>query len=69
MPKKIIINITDEKYEQIQAHFSKEAAVNAKEETFSGFSINLQGAEWGISWLEVSMNSTIDVGEVDWKFE
>jgi hypothetical protein len=67
--KKIVIELTDEQFEQIQNHLATQNKINADEETFSGYSFYLNCTEMGINWLEVEMNSKIDVGEVDWRFE
>ncbi|HSI89713.1 MAG TPA: hypothetical protein VK927_01290 [Adhaeribacter sp.] len=66
--KKLVINLTDEQYAKIQEHLSRNNKINAAEETFSGYSFNLNCTEIGINWLEVEMNTKIDVGEVAWKF-
>ena len=69
MPKKIIIDLSDEQAETLKKHLADESKVNQEEETFSGYSITLIGLEWGINFLEVEMNSKIDIGEVEWRIE
>ena len=51
-------------------HLQKGTTLNFENETFSGFGLNLNCVEGGISsWLEVEMNGILDLGEVDWKME
>jgi hypothetical protein len=67
--RKIEINITEEQYKILQQKIEKETLINLKEETHSGFQIKLNVIEGGLSWIEFEMNSTIEIGEVDWKLE
>ena len=67
--KKLVIEITEAQFAAIQNHLATQNKINAAEETFSGYSFNLNCTEMGINWLEVEMNTKIDVGEVTWKFE
>jgi hypothetical protein len=68
--KKIIIELTDNQYQKMMEHLSKGTSLNVENETFSGYSFNLNCVEGGISsWLEVEMNGILDLGEVDWKIE
>jgi hypothetical protein len=68
--KKITIELTDEQHAIMMNHLHKETAVNIDNETFSGYGFNLKCVEGGISsWLEVEMNGTINLGEVNWKTE
>jgi hypothetical protein len=66
MSKKLVIELTDEQAEILKNHLATESATNQSEETFSGYSITLIGMEWGFNFLEVEMNSKIDIGEVSW---
>jgi len=68
--KKIIIEISDDQHSKMMEHLQKGTTLNFKNETFSGFGLNLNYVEGGISsWLEVEMNGILDLGEVDWKME
>jgi hypothetical protein len=68
--KKITIELTEEQHTQMMNHLQRETAINMDNETFSGYGFNLKCVEGGIaSWLEVEMNSTINLGEVNWKIE
>lgn len=68
--KKIIIEISDDQHSKMMEHLQNQTKVNIENETFSGYSFNLKCVEGGIStWLEVKMNGTLDLGEVDWKIE
>ena len=68
--KKIIIELTDDQHQKMMEHLSKGTSLNVENETFSGFGLNLNCVEGGISsWLEVEMNGILDLGEVDWKME
>jgi hypothetical protein len=69
MAKRLIIELTDEQADQLQSHLSEQAHINQLEETFSGYTITLIGLEFGINFLEVEMNSAIELGEVNWKIE
>jgi len=50
-------------------NFIKVFLINSKEETFSGFSFTLSCTEMGISWLDVEMNSKLEIGDVNWEFK
>ncbi|WP_395051498.1 hypothetical protein [Flavobacterium sp.] len=68
--KKIIIEISDDQHSKMMEHLQKGTTLNFENETFSGFGLNLNCVEGGISsWLEVEMNGILDLGEVDWKME
>lgn len=69
MSKKLIISLTDEQAKKLQEHLSEQSKINQEEETFSGYSITLIGLEWGINFLDVEMNTKVELGEVDWKIE
>jgi hypothetical protein len=66
---KLTIDLTDEQVEKIRNHLGEQTSINLKEETFSGWTFTLSCTEFGISWLELEMNTKIDLGEVDWKIE
>lgn len=68
--KKIIIELTEEQHEKMMDHLQKGTTLNLDNATFSGYGFNLKCVEGGLSsWLEVEMNGTLDLGEVDWKIE
>lgn len=68
--KKIIIELTDHQHSKMMEHLQKGTTLNFENETFSGFGLNLNCVEGGISsWLEVEMNGILDLGEVEWKIE
>jgi len=68
--KKITIELTEEQHPKMMNHLQRETAVNMDNETFSGYGFNLKCVEGGISsWLEVEMNSLLNLGEVNWKIE
>lgn len=69
MDKKLTIKLTNEQAENIKRHLTTQSEINQKEETFSGFSFTLSATESGISWLELEMNSKVDLGEVSWDIE
>lgn len=69
MANKLTIDLTNEQVEMIRNHLGEQTNINLKEETFSGWTFTLSCTEFGISWLELEMNSKIDLGEVDWKIE
>jgi hypothetical protein len=67
--KKLIINLTEEQSEILKDHLSEQSRINQEEETFSGYSITLIGLEMGLNFLEVEMNSNVELGEVTWSIE
>jgi hypothetical protein len=67
--KKITIELSDEQHAKLKEHLATNQELNTNHETFSGFSINLKCVEFGFSWLEVTMNNTLDLGDVNWKIE
>ncbi|MEJ1222792.1 hypothetical protein [Sediminicola sp. 1XM1-17] len=67
--KKIVISISDEQYEKMDAHIKKGSALNLNNETFSGYGLILNNAEGGFSWLEVDMYTNLDLGDVNWSIE
>jgi hypothetical protein len=69
MSKKLVIDLTESQAEEIKDHLSKQSEINQMEETFSGYSITLIGLEEGLNFLEVEMNSKIDLGDVTWRIE
>jgi hypothetical protein len=69
MAKKLIIDLTESQAEEIKSHLSKQSEINQREETSSGYSITLIGLEEGLNFLEVEMNSKIDLGDVTWRIE
>jgi hypothetical protein len=68
--KKITIELTDEQHAKMMDHLQKGTTLNVNNDTFSGYGFNLKCVDGGISsWLEVEMNGTLDLGEVNWKIE
>lgn len=67
--KKLIIELTEEQAEKLKNHLATQNKINADAETFSGYTIMLHGVEWGLHWLEVEMNSKLDLGDVNWRIE
>lgn len=66
--KKIIIELSDEQHAQMMEHLRKNTEMNIEAETFSGYSISLCCVDGMISsWVEVEMNTKIDLGEVNWE--
>ena len=67
--KKLIIELTDEQYEQIKKEQIKSSKTNFIEETFNGFQFLLSIVEGGIACFEFEANNKIDLGEVTYKIE
>jgi hypothetical protein len=68
--KKITIELTDAQHEKMMNHLHKGTILNLGNDNFSGYSLNLKCVDGGIaSWLEVEMNGTLDLGDVNWKIE
>jgi hypothetical protein len=66
--KKIIIELTDEQHQKMKAHLERGAELNGLSDSLSGSSIHLCCTPIG-DWLEVEMNGTLDLGDVNWKIE
>jgi hypothetical protein len=66
--KKIIIELSDEQYEKMQAHQTRGAEMNAESESLSGCGIRLCCTEIE-DWLEIEMYGKLYLGEVDWRIE
>lgn len=67
--KKIVIELTNQQYDQFQKFLKEESEINQKEETFSGWSITVSSTEFGLSWLELEVNNKLDLGDVNLSFE
>jgi hypothetical protein len=68
--KKITIELTEDQHEKMMNHLQKGTELNMGNDTFSGYGFNLKCIDGGIaSWLEVEMNGTLDLGDVNWKIE
>jgi hypothetical protein len=68
--KKITIELTDDQHEKMMNHLQKGTELNMGNDTFSGYSFHLKCVDGGFaSWLEVEMNGTLDLGDVNWKIE
>lgn len=67
--KKLEIELTDNQYKLIISEIKKGTQINFDEETFSGYNINLNVIEGGISFLEFDMLKKIELGEVNWRFK
>ena len=67
--KKIIIELSDEQHAEMMEHIQNGAKLNFENETFSGYSINLNCLDFGLSSLEVNMYGDLDLGDVNWKIE
>ena len=63
----LVINLSSNQLNDINALIKEQGEVNIKEETFSGYSFTLSCTEFGMSFLEIKMNKTIDLGEVEWE--
>lgn len=67
--KRLIIELTDEQHTEMTEHIQKGAKLNFENETFSGYSINLNCLDFGLTSLEVKMYGDLDLGDVNWKIE
>jgi hypothetical protein len=67
--KRLIIELTDEQHSEMMEHIQNGAKLNFENETFSGYSTNLNCLDFGFSSLEVKMYGDIDLGDVNWKIE
>ncbi|MGV8815599.1 MAG: hypothetical protein ACOH2D_15970 [Gelidibacter sp.] len=65
--KQIRINLTDEQYEKLMAKLQNEAQTNLEHGALSGFSMTLEEAFPGVSWLTINMNGALDLGDVNWE--
>ena len=64
--KQIRITLSDEQHEKLKAKLQDEGQKNLEHSTMSGFSITLNEAFPGMSWLTVDMNGELDLGDVNW---
>lgn len=53
--KRLLIELSDEQYTEMIEHIQKGAKLNFDNETFSGYSINLNCLDFGLSSLEVKI--------------
>ncbi|MBX9886557.1 MAG: hypothetical protein K2Y30_01320 [Flavobacteriaceae bacterium] len=68
--KKITIELTEEQYAKMTNHLQKGTALNVDNDTFSGYSLHLNCVDGGIaSWLELEMNGSLNLGDVNWNIE
>jgi hypothetical protein len=68
--KKITIELTEDQHKKMMNHLQKGTELNMGNETFSGYGFHLKCVDGGIaSWLEVEMNGSLDLGDVNWKIE
>ncbi|NGY38700.1 hypothetical protein FQU23_014435 [Flavobacterium sp. XN-5] len=67
--KELRIKLTDEQHEKLTAKLQNEAGKNLEHSTLSGFSITLNHAFPGATWLTVDMNGELDLGDVDWEIK
>jgi hypothetical protein len=68
MMKKIIIEITDEQHEKMNAYLEKCFNTSISEETMDDYSLKLQTSIFG-STLDLEMYGKIELGDVTWKIE
>ena len=68
--QQIIINLSDEQHLKMMEHLRKSTQLNLEEETISGYEIKLNCVDGGFfSWIEIFSNSSLDLGEVNWKMK
>ncbi|CAM2981379.1 hypothetical protein [Flavobacterium frigoris] len=65
--KELRIKLTDDQHEKLMTKLSIEGQKNLEHTTLSGFSITLNEAFAGMSWLTVDMNGELDLGDVNWE--
>lgn len=61
--------MSDEQSKKLKEHLENQNKINSEEETFSGFTIILEGMEFGLTWLEVETDTKESIGDVSWKIE
>ena len=66
--KRIIIELSEEQHNKLKAHQRRGTEINGVSDSLSGCSIKLCCCEVG-DWLEVEMNGTLNLGDVNWKIE
>lgn len=68
--KQLIIDLSEEQYNAMTNHLQNGATLNIENETFSGFEIRLKCIEGNLSsWVEVEMNGSVDLEEVNWEIK
>ena len=66
--KQIVIELTDKQHLKMMQHLRRGTTLNVNAETFSGYEIKLCCVDGNLSsWVEVEMNGSIDLGEVNWE--
>lgn len=68
--KKISIELTEEQFAKMTNHLQKGTALNVDNDTFSGYGLHLNCVDGGVaSWLEVEMNGSLNLGDVNWNIK
>ena len=65
--KQIRINLTDAQHEKLMDKLHNGAKTNLEHGALSGFSMTLEEAFPGITWLTINMNGALDLGDVNWE--
>ena len=68
--RKLEINLTEEQYQHIQEEIKYANRTHLSEGVFGGYELCLQVGIPNVygSFLEMKMANTIELGEVEWKF-
>lgn len=67
--QKIIIELSDDQYEMMEAHQKRGAETNAQSDShLSGCSLKLCCTPMG-DWLEIENHGMLNLGEVNWTIE
>ncbi|MFD0976568.1 hypothetical protein [Salinimicrobium gaetbulicola] len=68
--RKLEVTITEEQYQHIQAEIKYAARTHLSEGIFGGYELCLQVGIPDVfgAHLEMKINNTIDLGEVEWRF-
>lgn len=64
--RKLEIELSEEQYQQLNQEIAKGTQMNFEEETHSGFRVELNSIEGGISWIDFEMQNKVELGEVNW---
>lgn len=64
--RKIEIELSEEQYQLLNQEIAKGNDINLQEETHSGFRVELNSIEGGISWIDFEMQNKVELGEVTW---
>ncbi|KEZ93522.1 hypothetical protein IL45_04735 [Nonlabens ulvanivorans] len=64
--RELKIELSEEQYKLLNQEIANGTQINFEEETHSGFTVELNSIEGGISWIDFKMQNELEIGEVTW---